>query len=547
MSLATACYGQLSADQKKSDFRELADRFAKQYAPYEWKKTALKVDILQLGPWLERAAATKDDLEYYDLCVEYVSSLVDAHDYYQLPSTFSATLGFTVDLYDGKALIDSIDGTLLPPPEFDAKVGDELISVDGKTVEEWAKALGRYAFGGNAISNKRDAVGLIVSRSQTTNPYAHKIGEKAEVVWKNAAGEVKTFALPWRKRGTPVEQIAAPRPVTMAASVNRGLDDNDPEAYREYLERKANLRADTRGRSMVRGFGAKDPIYQLPEGFQATVGQSRFDTVYGGVIPFEGKRVGYLRLARFAGGSATRQIQTALTSFKETTDVLVIDVTRNPGGSACMIDEMAAELMTDTWKAQGAEQMVTWRDILSLQASIDFARLLGDTVSLAMLEFDLAAYERAFREGKTRTEPLPFCAPTMERPAALGADNTPRAYAKPVLVLIDEFSTSAAEHLAALLQDNGRAKLFGKRTVGAGGAVIAVTGGPYAEGRTTLTWTLTNRSKAVATSDYPEAPYIENIGVRPDIEYEFNTEENLRNQGKPFVEAFLKAAIGLIP
>jgi C-terminal processing protease CtpA/Prc len=135
----------------------------------------------------------------------------------------------------------------------------------------------------------------------------------------------------------------------------------------------------------------------------------------------------------------------------------------------------------------------------------------------------------------------------MERPAALGADNTPRAYAKPVLVLIDEFSTSAAEHLAALLQDNGRAKLFGKRTVGAGGAVIAVPGGPYAEGRTTLTWTLTNRSKAVSTSDYPEAPYIENIGVRPDIEYEFNTEENLRNQGKPFVEAFLKAAIGLIP
>ncbi len=547
ITLAAPCYGQLSADQKRADFRQLADQFAKNYAPYEWKKKAIPFDALQIGPWLTKAAATKDDLEYYDLCVEYVAALFDAHDYYQLPSTFTASVGFTADIYEGKALIDSIDDVRLPPASFEAKVGDELVSVDGKSIEDWIKQLSRYAFGGNLISKRRDAVNLILRRSQMLDPFAHKIGDDAEIEYRNAAGELKKTRAPWLKRGKVLERIAPPSPVSAAASVNRGIDDNSPGGYREYLDRKANLLVGTRGRAMVRGYGAKEPVFSLPAEFTASVGTGRFDTVYGGIIPYQDKKVGYLRLARFAGGSATRQIREALTAFKDQTDVLVLDVTRNPGGSACMVEDVAAELMTDSWRVQGAEQMVTWRDILSLQSSLDSARLFGNEAEIASLEFDLAAYEKAFSNGQVRTEPLPFCGTTMEKAPLRAADGSPRAYAKPVLVLIDEFSTSAAEHLAALLQDNGRAKLFGKRTTGAGGAVYSVSGGPYAEGETTITWTLTNRSKPVTTSDYPEAPYIENIGVRPDIEVELNTAENLREKGKPYVEAFLQAAIALIP
>ena len=45
------------------------------------------------------------------------------------------------------------------------------------------------------------------------------------------------------------------------------------------------------------------------------------------------------------------------------------------------------------------------------------------------------------------------------------------AYDKPLLVLTDEFSTSAGDVFPALLQDAGRGKLFGYRTAGAGGSV----------------------------------------------------------------------------
>jgi hypothetical protein len=547
MALGLPCYGQLTAEQKKADFRELVSRFAKNYAPNEWKKEAVGFDGYAIGEWLERAAATETDLAYFDLCVEYVSSYFDAHSVFRLPATFSATLGFGVDIYDGRVLIDTIDTARLPAEVFPAKVGDELVSVDGTPMEEWITRLKRYAIGGNPDANRRDAAALALARSQATNPFAHQIGETAEVVIRNAEGEERTVTLPWRKTGIAVEQIAPPPPVTMAATVNRGMDDADPSAYRGYLERKANLRMDTRGRTMVQGFGAKLPVFALPENMVTIAGAGSFDTAYAGLIPYGERTVGYLRLGRFAGSSGMRVVREALARFRNEADVVVLDVTRNVGGSACMMEDVAAEFMREDWKVQGAEQMVSWRDILSLQAALETARLFEDWESVALLEHDLWAYEEAFREGRVRTHPIPLCGTTIDKAPLRHEDGSPRGIDKPLLVLIDEFSASAAEHLAAVLQDNGRAKLFGKRTTGAGGAVFSLPAGVYSEGTTSVTWTLTNRSKNVATGEYREAPYIENIGVRPDIEFEMNTAENLKNNGRDYVKAFLDAALGLLP
>jgi hypothetical protein len=547
MALSLPCYGQLTAEQKKADFQEMVNRFAKNYAPNEWKKEAVGFDGYAIGEWLERAATTESDLAYFDLCAEYVSSFFDAHSAFRLPATFTASLGFGVDLYDGRVLIDTIDRARLPEEAFPARVGDELVSVDGTPMEEWIAKLKRYAIGGNPEANRRAAADMALTRSQASNPFAHQIGDTAEVVIRSEEGEERTLTVPWRKAGIVVEWIAPPPPVTMAATVNRGMDDADPSAYRSYLERKANLRMDTRGRAMVRGFGARLPVFELPENMVTIAGAGAFDTVYAGLIPYGDRTVGYLRLGRFAGASGTRVVREALARFQNDADVVVLDVTRNPGGSACMMEDVAAEFMTEDWKVQGAEQMVLWRDILSLQAALETARLFEDWESVAVLEHDLWAYEAAFREGRVRTHPIPLCGTSLDKAPPRNEDGSPRGFAKPVLVLIDEFSASAAEHLAAVLQDNGRAKLFGKRTTGAGGAVFSLAMGVYAEGTASVTWTLTNRSKNVVTEEYREAPYIENIGVRPDIEFEMNTVENLKNNGRDYVKAFLDAALALLP
>lgn len=79
-------FAQLATDQRLSDFRALADTFAKYYAPYEWKRDALKFDALQIGPWLARVQETQRALGFYGLMAKYEASLNDAHDAYYLPS-----------------------------------------------------------------------------------------------------------------------------------------------------------------------------------------------------------------------------------------------------------------------------------------------------------------------------------------------------------------------------------------------------------------------------------------------------------------------------
>src|SRR5689334_23361592 len=110
---------QLTPDQRMSDFMNLSGLYAKNYAPYEWKCDIYHFDLLNVGPWLDQVANAKDDLDFYDVCVRYVASLKSGgHDRFLVPSRFSASLGFSVDIYDGKTLIDSISRSRLPAATF---------------------------------------------------------------------------------------------------------------------------------------------------------------------------------------------------------------------------------------------------------------------------------------------------------------------------------------------------------------------------------------------------------------------------------------------
>src|SRR4051794_28736002 len=107
----------LTRDQRISDLTQLASQYDKNYGPYEWKRDVEGFDLLRLTPWLHRIQHA-DDLDFQEVLIEYVASLNDAHDYIAFPTTFSASLPMSVDIYDGKVLIDSINRTLLPAAQF---------------------------------------------------------------------------------------------------------------------------------------------------------------------------------------------------------------------------------------------------------------------------------------------------------------------------------------------------------------------------------------------------------------------------------------------
>lgn len=141
------------------------------------------------------------------------------------------------------------------------------------------------------------------------------------------------------------------------------------------------------------------------------------------------------------------------------------------------------------------------------------------------------------------TGPLPLCSFTLTTPPATDTNGNNLAYTKPILVLTNNFSASAAEMFGATLQDAQRVTVFGTRTSGGGGNVVSFDTAPYAEGATRATESIAIRNHDVATPGLPAAPYIENIGVYPDILADYQTKANLLTGGTPFVAGF-SAAIG---
>jgi C-terminal processing protease CtpA/Prc len=116
------------------------------------------------------------------------------------------------------------------------------------------------------------------------------------------------------------------------------------------------------------------------------------------------------------------------------------------------------------------------------------------------------------------------------------------AYSKPILVLTDDFTLSAAETLGAILQDNQRATFFGTRTDGGGGNVVSYNVGAYSEGQARVTLGLETRKAPVTTPGFPATNFIENVGVYPDIIQDYMTLDNLLNGGA----TFLNNAVGAL-
>jgi C-terminal processing protease CtpA/Prc len=113
-------------------------------------------------------------------------------------------------------------------------------------------------------------------------------------------------------------------------------------------------------------------------------------------------------------------------------------------------------------------------------------------------------------------------------------------------MLTDEFSASGRDMLPAIFQSNNRGPLFGWRTMGAGGSVVGYSGPAFTESFFRITVSLMNRLHIMNTPDFPPAPYIENIGVRPDIPVDYMTRANLMSAGAPFVQAFTQALENLV-
>ena len=530
---------QLTDSQKVFDFESLASIYSKRYAPLDWKQTLYGFNALDLSPWMDRVHATSNDLDFYELLVEYVSDLQDGHDSYVLPSNFVAQLGMGVDIYDGKVLIEGLSRSALPVSRYPFVVGDEIVSVDGTPVAALLQNFAKYARYGNDRSTQRAAASRIVTRIQSRMPHATDVGDSATVQVRRASGNLETYTIPWLKSGLPlntIDPVPMPQRLVPKARTSGESGASDP-----MLELQHSADPDPAG---VLGYGSITPVFNPPQGFV-----SRPATYFtSGTYTSGSNRIGFIRLADYEPADTTaalNQFAGEIAYMQANTDGLVIDQTRNTGGLLCYGESILTYLIPSGFRPLGYEVRATREYLQLFAARLDSAKLSGNATLIAQYQMLYDAVLEAFSSNRGRSMPVPLCGPTFTRTEPKDKNGVGLAYNKPMIMLTDEFSVSTADSVAAMFQDNNRGPLVGWRTNGMGGSNSLNTSrwqvGAYSEGDTGVTIALMSRANAVSVAGYPATNYIENVGVQPDIPVDYMTLSNLLNGGRDFVAAFTDA------
>src|SRR5258708_4648884 len=542
---AAACPGKMTRGEKTLDFSQMAATYAMNYGPLQWKRDALNFDLLNIGGWLTKATNTQDDLDFYELCVSYVASLNDAHDVFLLPfsADFQAYLRFDFDIYDGKTIIEFIDPTQLPARDFPFQIGDELVSVDGVATLDLIQQFTKYAIAGNPLSTSRFAAQLITFRVQQIMPHAHVLPALSTVVINRQSAGTQSFSIPWLTVGTP-PTIVGPVLPPFSSSAGKSSASEASHDYMQPLRRLRNLRLPDP--KLVLGFGALKPVFRLPDSFVLRMGSNRFDSYYTGTYQAQGLTIGYTRIPPF-DSFASDEFQTEINYMQQNTDGLIVDIMRNPGGEGCFAEDLLSRIMPNQFQTLGFEIRATRSWVAAFQQALQDAKDFGAPATIVrQYENLLQQVTAAFLMPSGRTSPLPLCGTSLNVLSALDKNGQVIAYSKPVMLLADEMSASAADFFAAVFQDNQRGPIFGMRTMGAGGSVNPYQVSTYSEGLAGITESLMHRKNPIATPEYPTAPYVENIGVRPEIKQDYMTVDNLLNHGSTFVQAFTDAMVKLI-
>jgi Peptidase family S41/PDZ domain len=558
----------LSSKQRIADLEQLAALYAKNYAPYEWKRDVIGFDLHRLTTWLQRIHHS-DDLDFQEALIEYVASLNDAHDNIAFPTTFFASLAFTVDIYDGKVLIDSINRTLLPVAQFPFNVGDELVSVDGVPVQALIESFRKYAIAANQRSTDRNAASRIVTRSQQILPHLPDLGDDAFIAVRFAStGALNSFTVPWRKSGIPITSqgpVPSPRrgngPIfrpsdaqSLASTLNSAStpvvfnlvdvapSDNTLPAYMAPIHPLLNASV-SKDYFAVLGFGSRFPIYARPAGFVQRLGAGLTDFFFTGTYMSNGLRIGLIRIPSMSPPNvqlALQQLDAEITFFNVNTDALVVDVMRNPGGLVSFVETITQRFIPTPFNILGFQVRATGSWLFLFASTLNIARNNPATPPevIANLERNFEEVLRAYNENRGLSDPV-----SLNSTGSLTLAPVPHAYRGPLIVLTDEFSASGGDMFPAILQDNNRGPIVGMRTMGAGGSVIGFPATAYTESIARVTASLMHRGRDIITSDFPPAPYIENIGVRPDIVIDYMTRTNLMTSGAPFVQAFTQAIV----
>jgi len=550
----------LNATQRKMllALEQIASIYTEHYAPIEWKQKTFGADFVKEYEKIRQTVRSNPAItqrEFHDMLAGFISTTRDYHTGIQFFSTERARLPMLIMSAEGKYFIAYIDRASLPEASFPYQPGDEVVEFDGKPVAETVRSLTRTPNTAETdarlaemrLTNRIGQIGNAVPKGPVSLKIKDASGQirEAKLNWQYMP-EMVPADVPVRDGGlmphTPGEDAPVRRPATGLRELLSKLLPSMAHPHAEALSRMARDQADNKfmigsRESFVPKLGKV--LWEIP----------KESPIYAYVYEdAQGRKIGYIRIPDYMGEDQHTQIFAQLIAqFQKVTDGLVIDQVNNPGGSVFYMYSLLSMLTdkplpvakhrviideSDAYWAAGIIQKAMSGAAMMSAMKEDLKDLLsGFSPSASGMEAVLQ-YARfilsELKAGRRFTKPVHL----------FGMDEIPAhpmvRYTKPIMVLVNETDFSAGDFFPATLQDNGRAKIFGVRTAGAGGGVksvefpnqLGIAGFSY-------TWTIAER---------PNGQPIENLGVTPDIAYQI-TAKDLRTEFSGY-KAAANAAMG---
>ena len=508
-----------------ADFDQLAETFRSLYGALDRKQARYGFDfethVREIRARIQNAST---DAEFQGLFVEFVARFKDAH--ISLSPAFVGNDALISDDSHSFSLpvsVMPIGNTYVvydvaPGAANQVKVGDELVTIDGESVEYLVGSLLRYAGTPNVLAAQHMASARVTTRS----PYVSLMtgihaGSSSTLSLRGADGNVRDVSLPWTESAHAVPPSTTSTPAAGASTKQTLLAKSSltEEIVRAELS-KMGARVPffmTDGVKAQLGLTEVKPSQDALTKFNVTADAAAKIDYFAGTYDLHGKKVLLVRLPDYTPtdvNAAVGYLEALFTEQQPNVDALVFDQTHNPGGNLFFAMSVAQLLAKQPFANVVQKNHADRLWVLGFASAADQVRAQAPDVATLLMS-EAATIDQAYSAHKPLTEPMPiFDAPTT-------LDPDPAHWNKPLLLLVDELSVSCGDFVPALVKWNHIAPIFGQTTMGGGGNVEEVA---------TLTntrWTL-NLSRGLgtvfdSTGAYPDERFVEDNGVKPDVTY----------------------------
>lgn len=539
-----------------SDLDFVKKTFEESYAPAEWKRELFAWDLQGKfeSAVNEVKGNKKNDIKKFQKSLlKFCKSTRDYHVSISFTSTEYASLPFDIRYRNGKYILVSVDEEAKLPLE----IGDEILTIDGIPVEtvvdEFQQELGEE----NKTATDRTTALQFLTRRLGRRGHQVPQGSITIEVKKRNSGKVGTCKAIWNYKP---ERISNP-------FFNQFVETIQERPNRSFLEGKFNLLDEKLNQKTILPYydemakvfiddGLPKDLLGSRRSIFSAIGKENRDKLGNSTaeeqiswiwnwfwrksLPEDakkffdaqlielpsGKYAGYVRISTFNEEEPEEAIKAFLSCieyFQSEADLLLIDQINNPGGKVHYMYALASALTDHPLVMLKERKLLKQSDVLNainlidLLQDLDFDKDRNQTImGFPVSEFIQSLLNSSryilnqWELGHILTDPYPCLGMEVINPH-------PRVnFTKPIFILVNEMSASCGDEFPALLQDNKRATIIGTPTAGAGGSVDSLSFNNL-NGIDELTYTTS------ITYRFDGSP-LENLGVTPDIYFDFNNE-----------------------